>query len=334
MIALLPACTAVFAVLRAGEQPSRGFWLAAGAGLVAVLAFIASQGLGEIGVADLELLAGTVVCALAYAEGGALSRTLGGPQTICWALVLAAPLTIPSRWRSSPAGHVGTNAWLGFAYVGVISMFLGFFAWYAGLALGGVAKAGQTQLLQTPLTLVLAGAGPRRAHHGAGDGLHARRAREHRRDAAGAGGAARPSGLTEGGQRLPKAVERGPDPRQRGRVLGRSASHRSSSVLPVQQARRHAEAQRAGSSPNASPGSTAMSWRSSSASASCAPVATPTAARAAAARGPDRGRSRPPGARHSAPAATTSRWAAVVTSRCRRRLRATCSRTSSGSSRT
>ena len=156
VIALLPAGTAVFAVLRAGEDPSRGFWLSAGAGLVAVLAFIASQGLGDIGLADLELLAGTVVCSLADAEGGALSRTLGGPQTICWALVLAAPLSIPLALAFAPGGHVGTDAWLGFAYVSLISMFLAFFAWYAGLALGGVAKAGQTQLLQTPLTLVLA----------------------------------------------------------------------------------------------------------------------------------------------------------------------------------
>ncbi len=156
VIALLPACTAVFAVLRAGENPSRGFWLAAGAGLVAVLAFIVSQGLGEIGLADLELLIGTVMCSLAYAEGGALSRSLGGPQTICWALVLAAPLSVPLAVAFAPGGQVGTDAWLGFAYVSLISMFLAFFAWYAGLALGGVAKAGQTQLLQTPLTLVLA----------------------------------------------------------------------------------------------------------------------------------------------------------------------------------
>ncbi len=156
VIALLPACTAVFAVLRAGETPSLGFWIAAGAGLVAVLAFIASRGVGAIGLADLELLVGTVLCSLAYAEGGALSRTLGGPQTICWALLLAAPLSIPIAVAAAPAAAVGTDAWLGFAYVSVFSMFLGFFAWYAGLALGGVAKAGQTQLLQTPLTLALA----------------------------------------------------------------------------------------------------------------------------------------------------------------------------------
>ncbi len=158
VIALLPAGTAVFAVLRAGEHPSGGFWVAAGGGLVAVLAFIASRGLGGIGAADLELLGATVLCSLAYAEGGALSRSLGGPQTICWALVLSAPLTIAVAVVSAPGGHVGTDAWLGFAYVSVVSMFLGFFAWYAGLALGGVAKAGQTQLFQTPLTLALSAA--------------------------------------------------------------------------------------------------------------------------------------------------------------------------------
>jgi drug/metabolite transporter (DMT)-like permease len=155
VIALLPAWTAVFAVLRAGESPSRGFWLAAGFGLVAVLTFIASRGLGAIGLADLELLGATVLCALAYAEGGALSRTLGGPQTICWALLLALPLSLPVAIAFAPAGSVGGDAWLGFAYVSLFSMFLGFFAWYAGLSAGGVAKAGQTQLLQTPLTLAL-----------------------------------------------------------------------------------------------------------------------------------------------------------------------------------
>jgi drug/metabolite transporter (DMT)-like permease len=158
VIALLPAGTAVFAVLRAGEQPSRGFWAAALAGLVAVVAFIVAQGVGDAGAADGELLVATVVCSLGYAEGGALSRELGGPQTVCWALVLSAPLTFVVALVAAPySRHVGTDAWLGFAYVASVSMFLGFFFWYAGLARGGVAKAGQVQLLQPLLTLVLAG---------------------------------------------------------------------------------------------------------------------------------------------------------------------------------
>src|SRR3954453_12079278 len=143
VIALLPAWTAVFAVLRAGERPSRGFWVAAGFGTVAVLAFVASEGVAGIGAPDLELLGATVICSLAYAEGGALSRTLGGPQTICWALVLALPLSLPLTLAFLPGGHVGTDAWLGFAYVSLFSMFLGFFAWYAGRSAGGGAQAGQ-----------------------------------------------------------------------------------------------------------------------------------------------------------------------------------------------
>lgn len=157
VIALLPAGTAAWAVLRADERPSRGFWAAALAGLAAVVAFIFIQGVGHGGGADLELLVATVICSLGYAEGGALSRELGGPQTVCWALILSAPLTFAVALITAPySGHAGTDAWLAFAYVSTVSMFIGFF-WYAGLARGGVAKAGQVQLLQPLLTLALAG---------------------------------------------------------------------------------------------------------------------------------------------------------------------------------
>src|SRR4051795_1585822 len=99
VIAFLPAATAVAAVVRAQERPSKRFWLASGAGLIAVLAFIAGsegEALSASGpnLADLFLLAGTALCAIGYAEGGALSRTLGAANTICWALVVAAPLTV------------------------------------------------------------------------------------------------------------------------------------------------------------------------------------------------------------------------------------------------
>ena len=45
-------------------------------------------------------------------------------------------------------------AWLGFAYVSLFSMFIGFFFWYKGLALGGIARVGQVQLIQPFLTLL------------------------------------------------------------------------------------------------------------------------------------------------------------------------------------
>jgi drug/metabolite transporter (DMT)-like permease len=160
VIAFLPAATAVAAVARAGERPSRRFWLASGAGLVAVLVFIAASEGDALGsgpqTGDLYLLVATALCAIGYAEGGALSRTLGAPATICWALVLSAPVcaTVAAVTAATTGLHAGATEWLGFAYVSVISMFLGFFAWYAGLARGGVARVGQVQLAQPVLTLV------------------------------------------------------------------------------------------------------------------------------------------------------------------------------------
>ncbi len=159
VVGLLPAATAAMAVARAGERPSRGFWLAALVGLAAVLGFAASQGAGLPSAADGLVLLAVAFGALGYAEGGALSRELGGWQTICWALVIALPVTIPPAVVAGLTGDLsaGAGAWAGFAYVSLVSMFLGFFAWYAGLARGGVAKIGQVQLAQPVLTLVWAG---------------------------------------------------------------------------------------------------------------------------------------------------------------------------------
>lgn len=154
VVGLLPAATAVMAVLRAGERPTTGFWLASAAGLVAVLAFAFTQGAG-VQVADGLVLAAVAFGALGYAEGGALARELGGWQTICWALVLSMPLVAPAALIAALTGDLagGAQAWLGFSYVSLVSMFLGFFVWYAGLARGGVAKIGQVQLAQPVLTL-------------------------------------------------------------------------------------------------------------------------------------------------------------------------------------
>jgi drug/metabolite transporter (DMT)-like permease len=132
IVGLLPAATAAYAVARLGERPPRTFWIAATAGLIAVA-------LGAMG----------------YAEGGALSRTYGGWQVICWALVLTAPfLIIPVALHADDLGAATPVAWLCFLYVALVSMFLAFFAWYHGLALGGVARVGQVQLAQPVITLV------------------------------------------------------------------------------------------------------------------------------------------------------------------------------------
>ncbi|RLK14064.1 drug/metabolite transporter (DMT)-like permease [Micromonospora sp. M71_S20] len=158
VITVLPAMTAVFAVLRAGERPPPLFWVASAGGLLAVLTFLGASGAvrGALAPPDLFLLAAVVLCGLGYAEGGALARELGGARTICWALLLSLPVTVPVMVVAAVAAPPRADpvAWSAFGYLTVVSMFLGFFAWYAGLARGGIAQVGQIQLAQPVLTLL------------------------------------------------------------------------------------------------------------------------------------------------------------------------------------
>jgi drug/metabolite transporter (DMT)-like permease len=157
LIGLLPAATAVAAVLRGGERPRWPFWAACGFGMVTVLVFAAVQGAGQVRVADLWLLAAVLFAALGYAEGGVLARELGGWQVISWALLIALPVIVPATvigLIAHPPVSPSPSAWFGLAYVSVVSMFAGFYAWYRGLAEGGIAKVSQLQLTQPVLTLM------------------------------------------------------------------------------------------------------------------------------------------------------------------------------------
>jgi drug/metabolite transporter (DMT)-like permease len=151
-----PLLTALCGVWRAGERPSIRFWIFAGIGSALVVGFALFTGGGSIRVADLALLGAMGAASLGYAEGAVLSRTLGSWQVICWALILSVPVLLPIALQYFPANFsaVPTNAILAFLYVSIFSMFLGFFAWYRGLALGGIARVGQIQLIQPFLTIL------------------------------------------------------------------------------------------------------------------------------------------------------------------------------------
>lgn len=160
VIGVLPAATAVVAVLRGGERPSRRFWVASLAGLAAVVAFvtISDGGLSALQPSDVLLLAAVVLAAFGYAEGALLARELGSWQVICWALLLALPVmgTLTLVGASHGTLTAGVDGWLAFAYISVISQFLGFFVWYRGLAIGPISNVSQVQLLQPVLTITWA----------------------------------------------------------------------------------------------------------------------------------------------------------------------------------
>lgn len=153
---LIPAATAGVAVWRAGERPRRAYWVALAFGLVVVIGFAIIRGGGHIGLADLLLLAAIAIAGIGYAEGGALAREYGGWRVICWAIILALPVTVPVTAAAiwvAPARPVTPGALAGLLYVGTMSMCIGFFAWYHAMAVGGVARIGRLQIAQPALTL-------------------------------------------------------------------------------------------------------------------------------------------------------------------------------------
>ena len=160
VLAILPLATAVAGVVIAQERPSPAFWGWGLAGAIAVLAFTIMQTgaaiLHGFRAADLYLFAAIACAAIGYAAGGPLSRSLGGWQVICWALIIGLPVVVALLlWLGrSPDRAASWIAWGGFLYVALFSQLIGFFAWNKGLAMGGVAKIGQLQLLQPFVTLL------------------------------------------------------------------------------------------------------------------------------------------------------------------------------------
>lgn len=156
VLAALPLLTAVAGALLAGERPSPRFWLWAALGSLAVLAFALSRSRGALAAGDAYLLAAAALAAVGYAVGGRLARDAPGLLVIAWALTASLPpLLVAGWWWLWPTVNwqASAAAWGCFAYVAVMSQFLGFYFWYRGLALGGVARVGQVQLLQTFFTL-------------------------------------------------------------------------------------------------------------------------------------------------------------------------------------
>lgn len=157
-LGLLPLSTAIFGVIRGGERMRPAFWgfSLLGSMLVTVFALLNTDTVSPSG--DLLMLAAIIVCGLGYAEGARLSRTLGGWQVICWALVVALPFMLVGACLVQPQtfSDIHFRAWCALGYVSLFSMLIGFFFWYKGLVQGGIAAVGQLQLLQPFFSLGLA----------------------------------------------------------------------------------------------------------------------------------------------------------------------------------
>jgi drug/metabolite transporter (DMT)-like permease len=160
VLGVLPIATALVAVAITHERPRPLFWIASLAGAVLVIAFALRQGGGAMSSGDLLLFAAVAVSAIGYAFSGRLTSSMPGWEVISWVLVIALPISIPAALLTMPAdiAQLPASPLLGLVYVSLFSQWIGFFAWNAGLAMGGIARVSQVQLLQPFVTFGLAAA--------------------------------------------------------------------------------------------------------------------------------------------------------------------------------
>jgi drug/metabolite transporter (DMT)-like permease len=154
----LPIATAFVAVLITHERPRPLFWITSVAGAALVVAFALRQGGGSLTSGDLLLFAAVAASAIGYAFSGRLTSEMPGWEVISWALVVALPVSLPAAVLLMPShpGEIALKPWLALFYVALFSQWIGFFAWNAGMAIGGIARVSQMQLLQPFVTFALA----------------------------------------------------------------------------------------------------------------------------------------------------------------------------------
>lgn len=159
VLGILPLATAAAAVVMTSEKPTAGFWIAGVVGAALVVAFAFSRG-GSFAIApgDAYLLLAIVSAAIGYTASGALTRTMPGWEVISWVLAVSLPFSLPATWLTFPQNIASAPAaaWLGLLYAAVMAQWMGFFFWNAGLAMGGIARVSQVQLLQPFVTVALA----------------------------------------------------------------------------------------------------------------------------------------------------------------------------------
>lgn len=151
----MPICTAVFTSIYFRQTQAWLFWVCAVLGFVLILAFSLYQGLGVIKAADVFLVLAVVTGAIGYVAGVKVSSAMPASHAISWVLVFSLPITLPSTLWLLPAQTITVSNSMGLLYLGVFSMWLGFFAWYKGLVLGGAMRVSQVQLLQPFVALIL-----------------------------------------------------------------------------------------------------------------------------------------------------------------------------------
>ena len=162
VLGFLPLTTAIIARLITEEKPTPRFWFLSLTGCLIVIfyTYYKTDETGQAGIStgDFYLVLAGLCASGGYVLFGKLSRKTAGWEITSRSLILNLPLICLGFWWTFETEYLmpSMNGFTALLYVSIVSMFLAFFLWNAALAMGGIARIGQLQLLQTFATLFLA----------------------------------------------------------------------------------------------------------------------------------------------------------------------------------
>jgi drug/metabolite transporter (DMT)-like permease len=159
ILAFLPLATAIFASFYFKKKASKSFWLCAFFGSIIVVIYILfynenSNNVFKISHYDIFFCIAVIAAAVGYNFGAKLTKVMDAPEVISWSLVLAMPFHFGFAIYFFPKNEINIISWIGFIYVAIFSQWIGFFAWYKGLDLGGAVRISQVQLLMPFFTIL------------------------------------------------------------------------------------------------------------------------------------------------------------------------------------
>ena len=156
VLGILPLAMSLFAAIKYKEKPSSSFWMISIFGTFIVISYTFIDNNGSLMIEDLWLLFAILFAAIGYSEGGTLAKEMGSIGVISWALVISLPINLFASYLFYEINYtsISFQAIISLTYVGLFSMFIGFFFWYKGIAIGGISRVGQVQLIQPFLTII------------------------------------------------------------------------------------------------------------------------------------------------------------------------------------
>ncbi|PZC43377.1 MAG: Permease of the drug/metabolite transporter (DMT) superfamily [Chloroflexi bacterium] len=161
VLAAVPLSTAIFAGFLSEEKPSVRFWIIAILGFISVIIFrllTTDSSIWDMGLGDLALFLCVLLGGMGYAQGGILGKRMSGWRVICWSLVISLPVVVPLTLINFDFTHLvqitgdSPKSIILFTFLCLFNNLIGFFFFYEGMGMGGVARVSQIDLFRPFLT--------------------------------------------------------------------------------------------------------------------------------------------------------------------------------------